>query len=172
MKKLFVIFLTIFLALPTGAMTLKGGVTYTVESARKEAFANVEYTLPQKLIDSNLVDPNFEANKKAISKGKTELSDRYIAWFSDGIYQIVYKKDKYHEYYYNANGKLEEIGKRTGLECPAKSYVYNTQNKLIEVILYVSLKEGYTFEPNGQLTSHWIGNKGYDLNGNLINESH
>ena len=55
-----------FWVLPSFSFTLKGGVTYTVESARKEAFANVEYSLPKSIIDANRIDPNFEDNKVLI----------------------------------------------------------------------------------------------------------
>ena len=41
-------------ALPIESKTLKGGVKYTVKQAREEAFANVEYTLPQSIIKANL----------------------------------------------------------------------------------------------------------------------
>lgn len=168
MKKLVLLILTIFLTMPAGATTLTGGVTYTVESARKEAFANVEYKLPQKLIDSNRIDPNFEENKRAIKKGESEFGDRYLTQFSAGGYGLVYKDNLYFEFNYASNGKIESIGKRSGLKCPVKLYKYNQQNELIQIALYVTLKENYIFEPNGQLIAHWIENKCYDINGNLI----
>ena len=71
------------IVLPVEAKTLKGEVRYTVKQAREEAFSNVEYTLPQSIIKSNLIDPNYKENKKAIKIGATELRDRYIQHFSD-----------------------------------------------------------------------------------------
>lgn len=153
------------------AKTLKGAVSYTVEAARKEAFANVEYTIPQSIIDSNLVDPNFEENKKAIKNGSKELGDRYITHYSNGGYGIIYKNNLYYEFYYKDNGNLDSIGKRTGLTCPTKSYVFKTNGNLEEIHLYVSLQDTFIFKPNGELSAHWIYNKCYDKNGKLIMQS-
>ena len=150
------------------AKTLKGEVKYTVKQAREEAFSNVEYTLPQSIIKANLTDPNYKENKKAIKLGATEINGRYIGYFSDGSYAIVYKSNLYYEFYYNNKGKLESIGKRSGLVYPVKSYKYDLKGKLIIIVLYVSDKISYTFLPNGTLESYWINNIGYDLNGNII----
>ena len=159
-------------ALPLEAKTLKGGVKYTVKQAREEAFANVEYSLPQSIIKANLTDPNYKENKKAIKLGVTELNDRYIGYFSDGSYAIVYKNNLYHEFYYNNKGKLESIGKRSGLVYPVKCYKYDLKGELIIIVLYVSDKLSYTFLPSGTLESYWIDNIGYDVNGNIIGKMH
>ena len=157
-----------FWVLPVYSFTLKGGVTFTVESARKEAFANVEYSLPKSIIDANRIDPNFEDNKVLIKNGISETGDRYIGYFDDGGYGIVYKKNLFNEYYYNKNGILEAIGKRTSTKFPTKCYKYDTNGQLITIILYVDQNNSYTFSPDGQLTSHWINNIGYDKNGKII----
>lgn len=80
------------LVLPLCGYTLKGGVTYTVEQARKEAFARVQYFLPKSIIEANMFDPNFKDNVRAIKNKITETTDRFIVYFSDGSYSIVYKK--------------------------------------------------------------------------------
>ncbi|MEI3256116.1 MAG: hypothetical protein V8R83_12625 [Candidatus Gastranaerophilaceae bacterium] len=67
--------------------------------------------------------------------------------------------------------KLEQIGKREGLTFPTKSFKYGLSGYLEEISLYVSKKETYSFNANGQLKFHWINNKCYDLNGNLIKTS-
>ncbi len=170
MKKVINTALILILSLPLCGYTLKGGVTYTVEQARKEAFADVEYRLPQSIIKAHLKDPDYEENMKANSKGIIDLGNRLVTYFSDGGYGVLYKKNQYFEYYYYADGKLEMIGKRTSTSYPAKSYKYDTKGKLQSVILYVKKGESYSFTPSGQLSAHWIGNKCYDLNGKLIIE--
>ena len=118
-----------------------------------------------------MVDPNFRDNVRAIKDNITETPDRFITFFSDGAYSIVYKKDLHYEFYYSHDGKLTHIGKRTGLNCPTKSYKYNINGDLEIVSLYLSSKESFVFNTKGKLTAHWINNKCYDLNGKLILKS-
>ena len=165
-------FLFLFILLPASAYTIKGGVTYTVESARKEAFANVEYTLPKEIIDANRVDPNFKENMKLIKLGVKETADRFIGYFADGGYEIVYKNNLYFEFYYHSDGSLEHLAKREKLTFPLKTYKYDTDGKLIRVTLDLSSNNAYIFFPDGQLESHWLNNKEYDLNGKVINQSY
>ena len=157
-----------FWVLPVYSFTLKGGVTFTVESARKEAFADVEYSLPKNIIDANRIDPNFEDNKVLIKNGVKETGDRFIDYFSNGNYSIVYKKNLYLEFHYTKEGKLETIGKRTSLTCPLKTYQYDTNQKLVSITLYKTLNDIYIFSLDGTLVAHWIGNKCYDKNNRLI----
>ena len=173
MRKCWFVFLVMVLLLPLCGYTLKGGVSYTVEQARKEAFAGVQYFLPKSIIEANMFDPNFKDNVMAIKDNITETPDRFITYFSDETYCVVYKKDLHYEFYYSQDGKLTHIGKRTGLNCPTKSYKYNVSGNLEEIVLYVSVarKEVYIFDNTGQLTAHWINNKCYDLNGKLIKRS-
>ena len=168
MKKVWILFLVVFLTLPVYAYTLKGGVTYTVESARKEAFADVKYSISSRIIKNNKFDPNYEENKKLIKQGIVETNDRYITYYSNGQYGIVYKNNLYYEFDYLENGKLESVGVRTGLVCPIKVFVYDINNKLAEIRLQLSTKESYIFYPNGKLVAHWINGVGYDIKGNVI----
>ena len=170
MKKVINIALILILSLPLCGYTLKGGVTYTVEQARKEAFADVEYRLPQSIINAHLKDPNYEENMKAKGKGYIDMGDRYIGFFSSSVYGVLYKKNQYYEYYYYPNGKLKMIAMKTGLTYPAKNLKYDVNGELKAVTLFISKKESYIFTPEGKLVSHWIDNKCYDLNGKLIIE--
>ena len=162
-----IIITSLFFAYPAGAKTLKGGVKYTVKQAREEAFANVEYTLPQSIIKANLTDPNYKENQKAIKLGATELPDRSIGYFSDGGYAIIYKNNKYIVYYYKENGKLYSIEKRESLIAPTKSFDYNVEGKLESITLILSPVDMYIFNLKGELKGHWVGNKCYDKNGKV-----
>lgn len=170
MKKIITLLLFLCLTLPLFGFTLKGSVTYTVEQARKEAFANVEYTLPKHIINANRTDPNYKQNQSLIKNGIKETGDRYITYYSDGEYGIIYKKNLYYEFGYKSDGRLETIGKRVSLVCPTKSYRYNINSKLVEIALYLTLDDVYIFDSNGNLTAHWIGNRAYDAKGYLIKE--
>ena len=74
------------------------------------------------------------------------------------------------EYYYNLNGELDHLTKRERLIFPLKKQKYNLDGKLIRIVIDVSESDSYIFFPNGQLESHWIDDKEYDLNGKVINK--
>ena len=170
MKKA-VLFLVMFFAIsvsPSYSHTLKGEVTYTVERARKEAFTNVEYSLPQSIIDKNIKDPNFKENIKAIKLGATELKDRYIEYYSDDRYSVLYKNNMLYVYYYLQNGQLDIIEKRKSLQAPTQSFRYDVQGELKEINLILSSENSYIFKVTGEFVSHWVGDKGYDKNGKVI----
>ena len=168
MKKVWILFLVVFLTLPVSAYTLKGGVTYTVESARKEAFADVKYSISSRIIKNNKFDPNYEENKKLIKQGIVETNDRYITYYSDGQYGIVYKNNLYYEFDYFQDGRLDSVGVRTGLVCPIKVYGYDVNNKLKDIRLQISTSESYNFSVDGSFLNHWINGVCYDINGNII----
>ena len=146
-------------ALPIEAKTLKGEVKYTVKQAREEAFSK-----------ANLTDPNYKENQKAIKYNNVDLNDRHITLYANGDYTIIYKNNLYYEYYYNSQGKLNLIGKRTGLVYPTQSYKYNVSGKLEEVNFYISQDICYIFSANGKFLAKWLGNQGYDSNGNPLPE--
>ena len=153
---------------PVFGLTLEGGVTYTVESARKEAFSGVKYKIPVSSFKKYMQDPNFEENKAAIAAGKADLGDRKIGWFSDGGYGVVYKKNKYNVYFYDKKGNLEGFDVRSSLVCPTKTYKYTNKGKLENVVFDVSLTETFIFDLKGELKSHWIGDNCYDKSGKII----
>ena len=153
---------------PVFGLTLEGGVTYTVESARKEAFSGVKYKIPVSSFKKYMQDPNFEENKAAIAAGKADLGDRCISYFSDGTYSIIYSRNKYRVYTYSPNGKLEEISIRTSLNLPMKAYKYDISGELVGVEFYVSKREIYIYDVNGNCVSYWDGSNCYNQDGKII----
>ena len=149
-------------------LTLEGGVTYTVESARKEAFEGVKYKIPVSSFKEHLRDRNFAENKAALAAGGKDLGDRFVVRFSDRGYGVVYKKDRYKEYYYDKDGNLEEFGIRTNLSLPAKAYRYTSKGEFEGVGFYVSKQEAYIYDKTGKCTAMWQGNRCYDEKGDLI----
>ena len=167
-KTIMLITLIILTISPVFGLTLEGGVTYTVESARKEAFSGVKYKIPVSSFKKYMQDPNFEENKAAIAAGNFWAKDRHITVFSDGEYSIIYYKDRYKVYTYNKNGKLVGLSIRSSLTIPMKAYQYTTKGELEGVELYVSLEECYIFDEKGEFGYHWIGNDCYDKNGKWV----
>ena len=154
---------------------LTGGIEYTVETARQEAFDGIEYTIPLSMLKPYLKDSNYGENKKAMRNGQEDLSDRWIGYFSNGRYNVVYKNDRYKEYSYSSNGRLRGITIRTSLDFPVKGYTYNIFGKLEDVTFYVKVNNDshiYVYTPEGVLTSHWINNKCYDKDGKVVLESY
>ena len=168
MKKVIYAILVMILSVPLCGYTVKGGVTYTVETARKEAFADVEYKLPKSIINAHKIDPNYKENMKAKANGVKKLNDRYITYFDDGGYGIVYKANEYYELYYYSNGKLENIAKKDGLVFPFKTYKEDSNGNITRVMFEIAPSNTYIFDINGQLKGHWVNDKCYDLNGKII----
>ncbi len=147
------------------AELLQGGVSFDVNSARTEAFNNIDSTFSPDLIFTHLIDKNYQSNKRALLTGNVQLKDRTLCRFSNGIYGIRYNDDPYRAYYYDKDGRLSYVDKKSRLEFPHNVSTYNLQGKLIGTALYVTKYEQYIFDLNKNLTTHWIGNNGYDATG-------
>ena len=176
MKRFLLTLFLMILCLPVEAkkeksLVLTGGIEYTVETARKEAFDGIAYTIPLSMLAPHLEDPNYDSNKKATANRQEDLSDRWIERYSNGGYSIVYKKDRYKGYSYDLSGKLEVIRIRTSLNFPLKSYSYDLSGKLEGVSFYTRVDgktHVFAYNPDGSFSHHWIDNKCYDKDGKLI----
>lgn len=152
--------------MPCGAEVLKGGVVYTVESAREEAFSQVQYTIPMEEHQKYLSDPGFQAREG--KKPKISKRGRYVTHFSDGTYAVKYCGKLDIAYYYNIYGKLEEIEYKKHSGYPYLSQKYDMNGKLVEVFFNVNKDESFVYNADKSLSAHWIKDKCYDLNGNVI----
>ena len=122
MKKVFV-FLLLFFGLAANAIVIKGGIHYTVETARQEAFSKVKYSIPMDEHKKYLSDPGFSRDKN----GKTKIRKfgRRICFFESGIYSIAI--GKYNYYFDTKNGKLVYLEhNRVRYHYPNLSAKYNT----------------------------------------------
>lgn len=168
MKKIFTIL--IFLTLQCacfGETVLQGGVSMDIDGARAAAFDNVSGNVSKDLILANLIDPNYEENMNAILNGQIDLKDRELCKFSTGIYGVRYKNDPYRAFYYTKDGKLDYTDKKSRLEYPHNVATYDLNGNLIGSAYYISKYEQYIFDKSKNLTTHWVGNTGYDKNGNV-----
>ena len=167
MKRIFLILtITIMLTHPADSKVLEGNITYNVDRARTEAFNGIEKTFSPELIQKHFIDENYKTNKQALLLGNVELKDRTLCQFSNGIYGIRYNEDPYRAYYYTQDGTLFYVDKKNRLEYPHNVSTYNLHGELIGTALYITKYEQYIFDLNKNLTTHWIGNNGYDAAGN------
>ena len=167
--KIIIVFFFIFFVIHYAyAKPLKAGISYTVNEARIEAFTNTPNKIDIKKFAQNFSDPNYDKNKNAIKKNKLEFKNRFIYAFSDGTYCITYKDNNKIGYYYNTDGSLYAIDIDINDTYPKKSIGYDINGNIESVILILSEKEQYIFDLNKKLIAHWIGNNGYDENGNLF----
>ena len=155
--------------------TLTGGVVYTVESARKAAFDGIEYEISMEPFKKYLQDPGFiSAAKKEGGRPKVSRKGRRVVLFSRGEYGVRYNDSPYCDYYYNDSGKLIAIGK-FGKNYQAKQYPklyikYKVSGRIESVTYYTSGGESFTYDKNKSLIVHWKNDKGYDINGKIINK--
>lgn len=101
-------------------------------------------------------------------KGSTELSDRTLAYFSDGSYGVNYNDDKIHVWYYKNDGTLMYAEEKTALDYPYKTYKYTPNGDLVNMSLRTSEEETFIFNKSGKLIAHWIGKNCFDEQNNII----
>ena len=163
MKKFLVIAL-LMCGMCAQALVIEGGVQYTVESARDEAFSKVQYTIP--MIDhfEYLVDPGFSIGKDG--KPKIRKFGRKVTFFSDGGYAVECFKTKY-VYYYNKEGFLVGVTYELGYGFPRLVSKYDKNGILIRVVYKVAYNEHYVYDANKNYRGHWVGNNYYNKYGRL-----
>lgn len=147
--------------------TLQGGIEYTVETARIEAFEGIEPKIDVSKHQEYLIDKNFEKHMKDISKVKHTYWNRSLTVFSTGSY-CVYIFMSSISYFYDENGSLTHIAYYLGDNYPKKSIKYDINGNLVSVELYVKGDESYIFNLNKKLIGYWIGDNCYNEKGELI----
>ncbi len=167
----------IFLGLyaPVSAEVLKGGVSYTVGTARKIAFENISQTIDMaKYANGHIYDPNKKANINALKRNKTDFTDRVITYYESKktefrAYSITYKKNPYVSYYYILpKGMLGGIDiKKIGAAHQRITAKYSLMGSLISVILNVDKDNQFIFDANKKLISHCLGGNCYNEKGEL-----
>ena len=178
MNKFFILIISLFLCLPAFAENtlLTGGVVYTVETARKAAFENIQLKIDKKILEPHLYDENNKANLYALKnniqpKDRTIIAFEMAKGFVNG-YAIVYNANPDYTYYYSIGGYLVAVdidNKPQETSFPYKVGKYNPiTGNLISVSLYVSDEEQYAYTKSGKLKAHWIGEFGYNSKGKII----
>lgn len=153
---------------PAISKKLVGGIYYNVDTARTLAFENVDRKIDMSPYEKYLYDENKEENLKALSKGKKKYKNRYLTLYSDSVYTISYNYDRYKNYCYSVDGKLEYLEVRQSLNLPSKRISYDLKGNLDSIILDVTSEEQLIFSANKKLVAHWIGKNCYDEKGELI----
>ena len=167
MKKFLIICFILFFVLPANSTIITGEVEYNAQSAYQE-LSKIESFVPNKeFIQNHITDSNAYENLISILNGITELKDRKIAQFSDGSYGIIYKDDPLYSWYYK-DGKLINFTQNTSLSYPCKMTKYKPDGSIINTGYKVSQNESYIFSNEGKLLGHWLNDKCFDENNNLI----
>lgn len=118
--------------------------------------------------------------------GLTKLKEggyKQITVFNTGEYAVtIYTESEYINRinppikYYDHQGRLITVAFRVGKMLPFKTYAHcfgqycQELQKPNGALIWVSFDngdEGYLFEPNGELKSHWIGDTCYLTNGTV-----
>ncbi len=182
MKKIFLLFVFVFLGFsPVFGVTLKGKITYTVDSAREILFEDVPMSVDASVFSSFKVDPDFKENKECMKNG-IEPDGRILEVFKRGGLSLAYavqydEKPNYSFYFLKMNGVLAffdindlpaDIKNEQDIKFPIKSYRYDFGGELIAAGLYVSENEYFLYDKKGRLISHRVGNIGYNRKGRKI----
>ena len=151
------------------AMTLKGGVEYTIEDARKLAFENVSKKIDINQYKEYFIDPNFEENQLLLSKNKYRAKNRYLTKFLHSEYGVYYRKKPKEGFYYQSNGHLYRIEITNNFKYPIISGMYNQKGYLERVTITVKPSNTFLFDVNKILLCYWIKKNCYNEKGELIN---
>ncbi len=170
MKKIFIIINVIIAFVLCTGLTINGGISYSVSSAREISFDNIQNRIDTKKYSLYFYDKNYKSNIKARYKNKNKFANRYLTFFSDGCYGIIYKRDKNTGYYYSGKGVLEYIEISYSKEFPKKFVKYNLDGNIDSVSLWVSSKEQFIFNKDKSLQAHWVNENKYNSKGELIDK--
>lgn len=88
-------------------------------------------------------------------------------------YGVQYDDDPFHAYYYDLKGNLiqKDVKDKPRNTFPHKTISYDAYGNIISISENVAPKEQYVYDADGSFKAHWIGNKCYDKNGNLLQSS-
>ena len=166
-KKLIILLICfIFLAVPCFALTLEGGVTYTEETARVEAFEGVS---------KYLTFPNKESFRRSLFIGQIDYNNvakilNYKATYiikPIKVTGIVYKDepDKIYGYIHKKNGyQCICVQVIEGAEFPKKTRNYFPKTGELMSIGLVTETQEFKFDTNGKLQGYWENGKLKTLN--------
>lgn len=169
--KLIIFFCLLALCLPVSAQTLQGGVTYTEETARKEAFEGVK---PLSIVYSvGWENPKYFFDLKAqndvmgIAKNNPRLKGIPLPF---NLYSVVYKDEPNKEYIYSKYyGKYRILATITSVNnsaYPQKYLKYDRYGNLLSIEFNTG-KESFIYDVNRKLIGHWKGNSGKTIDNNL-----
>lgn len=163
--KLVILFTLLCFCLPCQAVTLHGGVQYTAEQARQEAFDGVKNFDALSVI--GVFEPRYYFNLNALNdvlvaaKTKTKL----MKVINYELYTVVYKDSPNKEYIYE-KGKEKNKLVATITKTNYKHLKYSPNGELLS-IEYFAGNDSFLYNPQGKLIGHWKGLAGKDFQYNL-----
>lgn len=173
-KDIRTMFLTLFavlaICMPANCLTLNGSIEYTVESARAEAFKDVEKTIPVSDFSKYVTDIFYFSSIDFINGKISESVGRKIVPFYAKNKKLLFYGVQYNgspqKFYYSPEGRLlkYEVNTFKGTY-PYKTAAYDTKGRLLNINLIISQNESYIFDRNEKSIGHWLGNKFYNSNG-------
>lgn len=161
--KVLIVICVMFIALPSiDALTLEGGVVYTEETAREEAFKNVQMYRPLKSSDKYFFYMNITDNAKSVQKIKVT----YLKLPCVTRYAVVYQNEPLNVYYYKYKYGVYTLSEYDLFDCKEKEYPhkaikYSATGDLLTVVFRVSEQEQFIYDKNKKLIAHWVDKKGY-----------
>ncbi len=155
------------------AANLQGKITYTVQSARIEAFKDLARKIPKEMFQNYKKDKYQKENIQSI-KNKIYIIDKepkrninpFYALNKMALYSVEYEDDINRKYYYNMLGNLVkyEINDFSG-SYPYRAIAYNKNGNVINITFVVSETESFIFDKNEKLIGHWFEDNFYNKKG-------
>jgi len=153
-------------------------IRYNVQTAKEEAFRKVPLSLPLSYFQADLTDKYHQSNMNYLKNTNNQINKKepqrsiFPSFLGQTLvsYGIRYNNRMNKVYHYNSLGNLLriEFDDNNPDKYPKRITTYNNKGKLHTVVFYVSDKEQFNFDGNGNLIVHWIGEKAYNKNGSLM----
>jgi len=165
MKRIGCILITAFLSLSH----LSCGPVWTEETARKEAFRDVNYNID--ITQYPASDPDFQENQNALKTGRGRVGNRFVSSNPEPpVGYVVSTLDKKGHpiitMFYRKDGSLLSVRLFSRPEYPRVAYIYSVEaayqemgkefkpGELLSVSFHISGREAFYFNPDGQCTGH------------------
>ena len=143
-------------------------MVYTVESAREEAFKDVEYEISMEPYKKYMKDPGFIAPGEEGGKPRVKKWGRSVTFFSDGNYSAKYYSRLDVAYYYDKSGNLGALEFRPiYYRYPYKNKKYDVSGKFMEIFFNENAHSTFVYDKNKKYLGHWLRNAFYDKDGNI-----
>ena len=156
MKK---VFLILFFFIAAGA----SAQNWDVESARKEAFRNIQHKIDITAFSSQ--DPKYTENLQAIKQGRKRVENRFITGNTEGyiVSELDEEGNQKMSFFYDRSGHLLIVRLISKSDFPRTEYLYCAEKQclpgngktyekgdLMRVTFHAQPAELFYFTPNGK----------------------
>ena len=119
-------------------------------------------------VNAQIITGEVEYSAEATEQLSYEDLKNRFSKFSDGSYAVHYYDNPFYSFYYSQNGKLISYTYKSSQNFPSNFKKFKPDGSIINTGTRVSEKESFIYSVDGKLLAHWLGDKCFDKNNNII----